>query len=152
MGEAARRKRLGFDGRRMGEAVLAALNQDAGGNVWGLVRGAATPTEFMVLGAEGPEVRAGSITNAEAAETPHRVVGQVLVRRGEPWLEAIIFDPCEAYRWDLYAELGATAVRVASELMEGERVDEVRHDIVSSTFPGDVELLRTAKARAAAPD
>ena len=83
MGEAARRKRQGFDGRRMGEAVLAALNQDAGGNVWGLVKGTATPAEFIVLGAESPEVRTAFITNAEAADTPHRVVGQVLMRRGE---------------------------------------------------------------------
>jgi hypothetical protein len=100
----------------------------------------------MVLGADSPEVRAAFITNAEAAETPHRVVGQVLVRRGEPWLEAIIFDPCETYRADLYAELGVRAVRIAHELMDGEKVDEVRHDIVSSTFPGDAELLRTLKA------
>ncbi|HYR09568.1 MAG TPA: hypothetical protein VEQ60_17470 [Longimicrobium sp.] len=152
MGEAARRRRLGFDGRRMGDAVLAALNQDAGGDVWGLVKGAAPPTEFMVLGAEDPEVRAAFITNAEAAETPHRVVGQVLIRRGEPWLEAIIFDPCETYRAELYAELGVRAVRIAHELMDGERVDEVWHDIVSSTFPGDAEMLRTAKSRVPAPE
>lgn len=152
MGEAARRKRLGFDGRKLGEGVRAALNQDAGGDVWGLVKGTATPTEFMVLGADSPEVRTAFITNAEAAETRHRVVGQVLIRRGEPWLEVMIFDPCDAYRWELYAELGANAVRIAQDLMDGERVDEVRHDIVSSTFPGDAELLRTTKARIPAPE
>jgi hypothetical protein len=150
MGEAARRRQLGFDGRRMGETVRAALNQDAGGDVWGLCKGAPTPTAFIVLGAESPDVVAGVITNAEAAKTPHRVVGQVLIRRGEPWLEAMIFDPCEEYRSELYAELGAGALHTAHGLMDGERVDEVWHQIVSSTWPHATELRRIMRPDPAA--
>lgn len=135
MGEAARRRRQGFDGRRMGEAVLAALNENAGGVVWTLAKGSAPPTEFVVLGAESPDVRTGHITNGQAAETPHRVVGLVLVRRGEPWIETMVFDPCEAYRSELYTELATDAVRIAHAAMAGERVDEVWHEIVSSAWP-----------------
>ena len=142
MGEAARRKRQGFDGRRMGEAVLAALNQEAGGVVWALAKGGQTPTDFIVLDAESPEVRTGHITNAEAAGTPHRVVGIVLVRRGEPWIETMVFDPCETYRSEMYTELAANAARIANGLMEGERVDEVWNEIVSSAWP-ETELRKT---------
>jgi hypothetical protein len=145
MGEAARRKRLGFDGRRMGETVRAALNQEAGGDVWAWAKQTVTPNEFIVLGADTPEVRTGVITNAEAASTPHRVVGQVLIRRGEPWLEAMIFDPCEEFRKELYVELGMSAIRIAHGLMEGERVDEVWQETVMTTLPNEVEMRRTLK-------
>lgn len=143
MGEAARRKRLGFDGRRMGETVRAALNQEAGGDVWAWARQTVTPNEFTVLDADTRDVRAGVITNAEAARTPHRVVGQVLIRRGEPWLEAMIFDPCEEFRKELYVDLGMEAVRIAHGLMDGERVEQVWHETVSTTFSGEVEMRRT---------
>jgi hypothetical protein len=133
MGEAARRKRQGFDGRAMGEAALSALNEDAGGVVWALARGGSTPTHFIVLDAESADVRTGHITNGEAASTPHRVVGLVLIRRGEPWLEAMVFDPCEEYRSALYDELAANALHIADEAVGADRVDEVWHEIVSST-------------------
>jgi hypothetical protein len=133
MGEAARRRRLGFDGPGMGEAARAALNQEAGGKVWGLAKGSA-PDEFLVLDAEGPEVRTAVITNAQAAQTPHRVVGLVLIRRGEPWLEAMVFDPCEEYRSALYDELAANALRIAEGAAGAEPVDEVWHEIISTTW------------------
>jgi hypothetical protein len=145
MGEAARRKRLGLDGRKMGDAVRAALNQDVGGDVWAWAKQKAIPNEFIVLSAESPDVRTGAITNREAAATRHRVVGQVLIRRGEPWLEAMIFDPCEEFRQDLYVELGMNAIRIAHGLMEGERVDEVWHETVTTTWPNELEMRRTMK-------
>lgn len=138
MGEAARRRQQGFDGRRMGEAVLAALNGDAGGVVWALAKGGSMPNDFIVLDAESTDVRTEHITNRQAASTPHRVVGLVLVRRGEPWIEAMVFDPCETYRPDLYTELVANAVRLADGLMQGERVEEARIEIVSSAWPESV--------------
>lgn len=134
MGEAARRKRLGFDGPGMGDAALDALNADAGGKVWSVARGAPASTEFLVLDAEGPETRVAMITNAEAARTPHRVVGLVLIRRGEPWLEAMVFDPCEEYRSALYDDLAANALSIADEAVDAERIDEVWHEIVSTTW------------------
>ena len=144
MGEAARRKAAGFDGRKLGADVLAALNEHAGGPAWELVKGTEPATSFLILERDGPGVRAGEITNAEAGETPHRVVEQALMRRGEPWIAAMIFDPGEAYRVELYAELGRDAVRVAQSVMGTERIDEVRHVITASTIPGDREAIRKA--------
>lgn len=144
MGEAARRRAAGFDGRKLGEAVLAALNEHAGGPAWELVKGTQRATSFLILAHDGPGVRAGKITNAEAEATPHRVVEQALVRRGEPWLTAMIFDPCEAYRVELYDELGRDALRVARSAMGTEQVNEVRHVITTSSIPGDREAIRRA--------
>ena len=137
MGEAARRRAAGFDGPEMGRRVLAALNEHAGGPVWELLSGGETATEFLILGTDAPEVRAGLIKNKEAAETPHRVVAQTLYRRGEPWLTAMIFDPSEAYRAEFYRELGMDAVRVAHAVMGEERIEEVRHVITTSPWKDD---------------
>lgn len=137
MGEAARRKRLGFNSREMGDAVLAALNENAGGPVWGLTRGAATPEMFYVADAEAPEVRPGVVTNRMASETPHRVVGIVLIRRGEPWLEAMVFDPCERFRLELYDGLQQNAVRIAEPLMGEETLDHVSIEVAATTFRGE---------------
>lgn len=147
MGEAARRRAAGFDGRefdRIARAALAALNAEAGGPVWELVRGDEPATSFLILDPETHEVRAGEITNREAEETPHRVVEQSIMRRGEPWMTSMIFDPSPAYRVDLYDELGRNAVRVAQSAMESEKIEEVRHVITTSTHPGDREAIRKA--------
>jgi hypothetical protein len=144
MGEAARRRAAGFDGRKLGEEVLAALNERAGGRAWELVKGTELATSFLILDAETTEVRAGEITNGEAEETPHRVVEQAIIRRGEPWVTAMIFDPCELYRVDLYDELGRDAVRVAQSAMGTEKIDEVRHVITTSSIPGDREAIQKA--------
>jgi hypothetical protein len=133
MGEAARRRQMGYDGRRFGEAVVAALNADAGGDVWESGR-EATPEHFLVLGLDDAPPRAGLIQNKVAAETPHRVVSQLLFRRGEPWLMAMIFDPSQEYRTELYDRLAANAVRIV-HANGAERIDEVRHVIVHSTWP-----------------
>lgn len=138
MGEAARRKRQGFDGRQLGEAVLAALNEDAGGEVWGLTKmSAAAAPMFYVVDAESSDVRPEMITNEQAAETPHRVVGLVLVRRGEPWLEAMIFDPCEEYRAEIYTQLQENAVRIARSAMGAEPLDGAWHEIITSSWAAD---------------
>jgi hypothetical protein len=140
MGEAARRKRMGMDARRVGEAVLAALNADAGGEVWGTTRRTSIPPMFLVLDPETDEVRPGSITNGQAAETPHRVVGIVLARRGESWIEAMVFDPGEEYRGQVYLELQTRALQIALPLMESEQLDSAYHEIITSTWASDREL------------
>jgi hypothetical protein len=137
MGEAARRKRLGFDGQKLGETVLAALNQDAGGEVWALVRVRDPAPLFYMLDADSTDARAGMITTGEAIQMPHRVVAIVLERRGEPWLEAMVFDSCEEYRPEIYAQLQANAQRVASSAMGDERLEGAWHELVTSTFPGE---------------
>lgn len=152
MGEASRRKAAGFDGRKLGETVLAALNEHAGGPCWELVKGGEHATSFLMLDAETMEVRPGEITNAEAEETPHRVVEQAIIRRGEPWLVAMIFDPCEVYRVELYDELGRNAVRVARGVMGEEKIDELRHVITTSSIPGDREAIRKALEAAGPPE
>jgi hypothetical protein len=139
MGEAARRKRAGMDARKVGNAVLAALNADAGGEVWGPTRRTSIPPMFLVLDPETGEVTPGSITNAHAAETPHRVVGIVLVRRGEPWIEAMVFDPGEEYRGQVYLELQSRAIQIALPLMETEQLDSAYHEIITSTWARDRE-------------
>ena len=147
MGEAARRRAAGFDGReldRTARAALAALNADAGGPVWELVRGNEPATSFLILDAETHEVRAGEITNRDASETPHRVVEQAIMRRGEPWMTCMIFDPNPAYRVDLYDDLGRNAVRVAQSAMGSEQIEEIRHAITTSTHPGDREAIQKA--------
>lgn len=137
MGEAARRRAAGFDGPEMGRRVLAALNAHAGGPVWELLSGGEMATEFLILSAGAPEVRAGLVKNKQAAETPHRVVAQTLYRRGEPWLSAMIFDPNEEYRGEFYRELGMDAVRTAHAVMGEERIEEVRHVITTSPWKDD---------------
>lgn len=144
MGEAARRRAAGFDGPRLGETVLAALNEHAGGPCWELTKGTELATSFLILDPETTEVRAGEITNAEAEETPHRVVEQSIIRRGEPWLTAMIFDPSELYRVELYDQLGRDAVRVAQSVMGDEQIDQLRHVITTSSIPGDREAIRKA--------
>lgn len=151
MGEAARRKAAGFDGPRLGEAVLAALNADAGGPCWELVKGTQLATSFLILDPETTKVRAGEITNAEAQETPHRVVEQAIIRRGEPWMVAMVFDPCEVYRVELYDDLGRRAVRAAQSAMGDEKIDELRHVITTSSIPGDREAIRKALDAAGTP-
>ena len=148
MGEAARRKRQGFDGRQLGEAVLAALNENAGGEVWGLTKGpAAAAPMFYVLDPEGAGVRAGMITNAQAAETPHRVVALVLVRRGEPWLEAMVFDPREEYRAEIYAQLQENALRIARAAMGAEPLDGLWREIATSSWAADRKGVKTELMR-----
>ncbi|HEX6038049.1 hypothetical protein [Longimicrobium sp.] len=134
MGEAARRKQQGFDGRKLGEDVVAALNADAGGPAWELVRGGQQPDHFLVLGAEDESVRAVVITNREAQETPHRIVVQRLYRRGEPWLHTLIFDPSEEYRADLYTQVARRAVGVVHGASD-EGIDRVQHEIIHSSWP-----------------
>lgn len=134
MGEAARRKQQGFDGRKLGEDVIAALNADAGGPVWELARGGQQSEQFLVLGAEDDSVRAAMITNREGEETPHRIVVQRLYRRGEPWLTAVIFDPSEEYRADLYTDVARRAV-AAVHTASDERITQVEHQIIHSSWP-----------------
>lgn len=136
MGEAARRKRLGFNGQKLGETVLAALNQDAGGEVWGIAKASAIAPLFLVLDAEGTDTRPELVTNAVARSTPHRVVGIVLERRGEPWLEAMVFDPSEAYRAELYQQIQDRALHIA--VSQGATdLDGVWHEIASSSWAVD---------------
>jgi hypothetical protein len=137
MGEASRRRAQGFDGPELGRRVLATLNEYAGGNVWESLGGGDVATEFLILGSDATEVHAGLIKNKEASETPHRVVAQTLYRRGEPWLTAMIFDPCEEYRAEFYRAMGMEAVRVAHEVMGEERIDEVQHVITTSPWKAD---------------
>lgn len=137
MGEAARRKQLGMDARKLGETVLAALNQDAGGEVWGLARASGIAPMFLVLDAEGAEARPGLVSNAQASETPHRVVGVVMMRRGEPWLEAMVFDPREEYDPDFYKRLQDRALRIVQPHVGAEELDGVWHEIVSSAWAVD---------------
>jgi hypothetical protein len=134
MGEAARRRKQGFDGQKLGETVLAALNADAGGDVWESVKDTETPTAFLVLNTEDFTVRAGIITNGAAGETPHRLVVQALMRRGDAWYTALIFDPSEEYRPELYDALARRAFRTAREA-GAEDVDEVRMEIIHSAWP-----------------
>lgn len=134
MGEAARRKQQGFDGRKLGEEVLAALNADAGGKVWELVKGSEYPEHFLVLGAEEPTVTAGLITNREAEETPHRLVAQTLFRRGEPWISALIFDPVEEYRQDVYLQLARSAVGAVHGKTD-QSINRVEQRIIHSVWP-----------------
>jgi hypothetical protein len=140
MGEAARRKRAGMDARKVGDAVLAALNAEAGGEVWGTTRRTSIPPMFLMLDPETGDASPGSITNAQAAATPHRVVGIVLVRRGEPWIEAMVFDPGEEYRGQVYLELQTRALRIALPLMETEQLDSAYHEIITSTWARDRAL------------
>lgn len=133
MGEAARRKQQGFDGRKLGEDVLAALNADAGGPVWEVARGGQSD-HFLVLGAEDDSTRAAVITNREAQETPHRIVVQRLYRRGEPWVHAVIFDPSEEFRADLYTEIARRAVAVVHTASD-ESIDRVQQQIIHSSWP-----------------
>lgn len=134
MGEAARRRKQGFDGQRLGEAVLAALNEDAGGDVWENVKGMETPTEFLILNTEDFTAQAGIITNQVAGDTPHRLVAQALMRRGDAWVTALVFDPAEEYRQELYDALARRAFRVARSA-GAEDVDEVRIEIIHSAWP-----------------
>jgi hypothetical protein len=136
MGEAARRKKLGFDGRKLGETVLAALNEDMGGIVWGIAKTSGIAPLFLVLDAETTDTHPGMITHEIARTTPHRVVGVVLERRGEAWLEVIVFDPSEEYRGEFYQRLQERALRIAAA--HGvEDLDGAWHEIVSSTWAPD---------------
>jgi hypothetical protein len=134
MGEAARRKQQGFDGRKLGDDVIAALNADAGGPVWEVARGGQQSDHFLVLGAEDESVRAAVVTNREAQETPHRIVVQRLYRRGEPWVHAVIFDPAEEYRADLYTQVARRAVAVVHTASD-EAIDRVQQQIIHSSWP-----------------
>jgi hypothetical protein len=133
MGEAARRRRQGFDGRKLGDDVVAALNANAGGEAWAVVREGAQPEQYLVLGADEPGARAAFVTNRQAEETPHRVVMQTLYRRGEPWLMSLVFDPSEQFRADLYTQLARDAVRVVHAAGD-ERIDTVHHQIIHSSW------------------
>lgn len=132
MGEGARRKRQGFDGRKLGEDAVSALNADAGGPAWELVK-AGQPERYLVLDADGPGVRAAFVTNRMAEETPHRVVMQTLYRRGEPWVMSLIFDPSEEYRAELYTELARHAVGVVHTTSD-EPISTVHHQIIHSSW------------------
>lgn len=132
MGEAARRRKSGFDGRKLGEDVVALLNADAGGPAWELAK-VGQPEHYLVLGAEGTAVHAAPVTNRMAEESPHRVVMQTLYRRGEPWVLSLIFDPSEEYRPDLYTEVARRAVGVVHTSSD-ERIDTVHHQIVHSSW------------------
>lgn len=133
MGEAARRKQMGYDGRKLAETVVAALNADAGGDVWESGR-EATPENFLVLGLDDSPPRAGIVKNSMATETPHRVVSQVIFRSGEPWLLAMIFDPSEEYRTEVYDRIAANTARII-HANGSERIDEVRQVIIHSSWP-----------------
>lgn len=152
MGEAARRRAQGFQGRALGQSALAALNDAAGGNAWSLARGGEQATDFLVLDAEGSEVRAGFITNREASETPHRIVAQTLVRRGEPWLTAMVFDPCRTYRSELYLQMGMGAAALAQSALGGERVEEIWHETTSSRWANDEGRFEVLEIRRADAD
>jgi hypothetical protein len=132
MGEGSRRKKSGFDGRRLGEDVVAVLNADAGGPAWELVK-LGQPEHYLVLTAEDSTVQAAFVTNRMAEETPHRVVMQTLYRRGEPWVLSLIFDPSEEYRADLYTQLARHAVRVVQSASD-EPINTVHHQIVHSSW------------------
>lgn len=132
MGEASRRKQQGFDGRKLGEDVVAALNADAGGAAWQLVK-VGQPELYLVLAADEPSVQATFVTNAMAESTPHRVVTQTLYRRGEPWVMSLVFDPSEVYRADLYTELARRAVGVVHTTSD-EGIDTVHHQIIHSSW------------------
>lgn len=148
MGEAARRKQQGFDGRKLGEDVVAALNADAGGPVWELAKGGQQSEHFLVLGLEDEPVRAAMVTNRQADETPHRIVVQRLYRRGEPWLTALIFDPSEEYRVELYADVARRAV-AAVHTASDERITQVQHQIIHSSWP---ELQSNVERVSVEPD
>lgn len=135
MGDAARRKQQGFDGRKLGEEVIAALNADAGGPAWELAKGGVQPEHFLVMGTgEEPALKSALVTNREAGETPHRIVVQTLWRRGEPWVMALLFDPSEEYRAELYTQVARRAVRVVHATSE-EGIDRVQHRIIHSSWP-----------------
>lgn len=132
MGEGARRRKSGMDGRKLGEDVVAVLNADAGGPAWELVK-VGQPEHYLVLAADAPTVQAGAVTNRMAEASPHRVVMQTLYRRGEPWVLSLVFDPSEEYRMALYTELARHAVQVVHTAGD-ERIDQVHHQIIHSSW------------------
>jgi hypothetical protein len=151
MGEAARRKQQGFDGRRLGETVLEALNEDAGGNVWESFKDTEAPEHFLILNQEDHTARTGMVTNGEASATPHRLVTQTLVRRGEPWVAGMIFDPSEEYRPELFDALARRALRVARE-HGADDVDEVLVEIIHSDWSEQRGYVRRSLSAAALED
>lgn len=143
MGEAARRRRLGLDGKTLLDAALAALNAAAGAPVWQPSRSRDDPRFAYFVDADGVW-RGAMALDDQLLQRPYRLVVQSLVRDGRPWMSATVVDRCPRYDRDLYDREGVTAAELAESVMNGITIERVVSATVHTDWPRDDVAARRA--------